>query len=124
MTKQELLYEANRFRQAIEKAKAAGEFIPQKYKQERMNNFPHDCCDDTADLFTYYLYHKFRIDSIRVDSEYYDSYREYTCGHSWQKTGGWIIDLTGDHLRIILPFRLKHHQSMSGRWMTFTDILI
>ena len=96
MTKQELLHEANRFRQAIEGAKAAGEFISQRFRQERMNNFPHDCCDDTADLFTHYLYHVFGIDSIRVDSEYYDSYRGYTCWHSWQETNGWIVDLTGD----------------------------
>lgn len=96
MTKQELLHEANRFRQAIERAKEAGEFIPQRFKHERMNNFPHDCCDDTADLFTHYLYHIFGIDSIRLDGEYYDSYRGYTCGHSWQETSGWIVDLTGD----------------------------
>lgn len=96
MTKQELLHEAKCFRQAIERAKVAGEFILQGFKQERMNNFPHDCCDDTADLFTHYLYHEFGIDSIRVDAEYYDSYRGYTCGHSWQETKGWIVDLTGD----------------------------
>ena len=67
MTREELKFEATRFRRAIEKAKADGEFVPKKPLQsERMNNFPHDCCDDTADLFTHYLYHEFRIDSIRI----------------------------------------------------------
>ena len=60
-----------------------------------MNNFPHDCCDDTADLFTHYLYHQFGVDSIRIDGEYYDKIYGH-CGHSWQETEGWIIDLTGD----------------------------
>ena len=97
MTKEQLLFEATRFRRAIEKAKAAGEFVPKKpFQPERMNNFPHDCCDDTADLFTHYLYHEFGIDSIRVDGEYYDNRLKCTCGHSWQETDGWIVDLTGD----------------------------
>ena len=99
MTEQELLYEAKRFRQAIDKAKAAGKFISQRLRQERMNNFPYDCCDDTADLFTHYLYHEFGIDSIRVDGEYYDSYRRYICGHSWQQIKDWIVDLTGDQFK-------------------------
>lgn len=64
MTKLELLHRANSFRQAIEKAKAAGEFISQRFKHGRMNNFPYDCCDDTADLFTHYLYHEFGNGSI------------------------------------------------------------
>ena len=97
MTKEQLLFEATRFRRAIEKAGAAGEFVPKKpFQPERMNNFPHDCCDDTADLFTHYLYHEFGIDSIRVDGEYYDNRLKCTCGHSWQETDGWIVDLTGD----------------------------
>ena len=96
MTRDELLLEATRFRRAIEKAKVVGEFVPQRFKPERMNKFPHDCCDDTADLFTHYLYHEFGIDSIRVDGQYYDGTLKYTCGHSWQETDGWLVDLTGD----------------------------
>jgi hypothetical protein len=107
MTKQGLLYEANRFRQAIEKAKAAGEFIPQIFKQERMNIFPYDCCDDTADLFTHYLYHEFGIDSIRVDGEYYDNNIGYVFGHSWQETEGWVVDLTGDQFNDNPYVRIK-----------------
>lgn len=95
MTKAQLEKEANRFRQAIEDAKAAGEFKPDRYKSERMNNFPHDCCDDAADLFTHYLFQKYKIDSIRIDGEYYDEKIGH-CAHSWQVTDGWLIDLTGD----------------------------
>ena len=96
MTREELLFEATRFRRAIEKAKAAGEFIPQRFKSERMNNFPYDCCDDTADLFTHYLYHEFGIDSIRINASYYDKRLKHDCYHDWQETDGWLIDLTGD----------------------------
>lgn len=73
MTREELQFEAFRFRKAIEKSNDAKEFVPQRFKFERMNNFPHYCCDDTADLFTHYLYQNFGIDSIGVDGEYYDS---------------------------------------------------
>ena len=101
MSREELLYEATRFRKAIERAKDAGEFVPKQFKRERMNGFPHDCCDDTADLFTHYLYQKFKIDSIRIDGRYYDNRLKCTCGHSWQETEGWLIDLTGDQFQII-----------------------
>lgn len=97
MTREELLHEVTRFRRAIEKAKDADEFVSQnRYKSVRMNNFPFDCCDDAADLFTHYLYHEFGIDSIRVYGEYYDNRLKCICGHSWQETDGWLIDLTGD----------------------------
>ncbi len=96
MTKEELLYEATRFRRAIEKAKDAGEFDSQQFKAERMKNFPYDCCDDTADLFTHYLYHEFEIDSIRINASYYDKQLKRDCYHDWQVTEGWLIDLTGD----------------------------
>ena len=96
MTRKELLHEATRFRRAIEKAKEAGEFDPHSFKFERMNNFPHDCCDDTADLFTHYLYHEFGIDSIRINASYYDNRLKRDCYHDWQVTEGWHVDLTGD----------------------------
>jgi len=95
MTEEHLKSEASKFRKAIEKARDAGEFKPSSYRPERMNSFPHDCCEDTADLFTHYLFHKFNIDSIRVDGEYYDKVYGH-CYHSWQETEGWIVDLTGD----------------------------
>lgn len=65
---EELYMEATRFRKAIEKARDWSEF----HKNDRMRKFPHDCCDDTADLFTNYIYHTCGIDSLRVDRKYYD----------------------------------------------------
>lgn len=41
MTREEQLFEATRFRRAIEKAKSAGEFDTHSFKFGRMNNFPH-----------------------------------------------------------------------------------
>ena len=96
MTKSELSREANRFRAAIERARDAGEFVPVKYKVERMNSFPYDCCDDVADLFTHYLYHEFGIDSIRIHAAYYDEELQQDCYHDWQKVKSWHVDLTGD----------------------------
>ena len=96
MKREDLLHEAVCFRKAIEKAKAAGEFISQGFTQDRMNHFPYDCCDDTADLFVHYLFNKYGMNSIRVDSTYYDNELKCQCGHSWQVTDGWIIDMTGD----------------------------
>lgn len=66
MTREKVLFEATRFHRAIEKAMAVRKFVPKRpFQPERMNNFPYDCCDDTADLFTHYLYHEFGIDSYR-----------------------------------------------------------
>lgn len=97
MTKKKLTELSTQFREAIEKARDSGEFAPSKpYMSERMNSFPHDCCDDTADLLTHYLYHEYGIDSIRVDGSYYDERLQCEGGHSWQITEGWVIDLTGD----------------------------
>lgn len=95
MDDKELYQIASRFRTAIELARDAGEFTPKRFARERMNQFPFDCCDDTADLFTHYLYHNYGIDSIRIDGEYIDE-ANGLCGHSWQETEGWIVDLTGD----------------------------
>lgn len=96
MKRIDLLREAKRFRNAIEMARDAGDLTPMNMGSERMNRFPDDCCDDTADLFTHYLYHKFGIESIRVDGHYYNYRLRCSRGHSWQKTEGWLIDLTGD----------------------------
>lgn len=96
MTKSELSREANRFRAAIEKTRDAGEFVPSRFKSERMNSFPYDCCDDAADLFTHYLYHEFGIDSIRIHATYYDEKLQRDCYHDWQKVNRWHVDLTGD----------------------------
>jgi hypothetical protein len=120
MTKQQLLNEARRFRKAIETAKEAGMFLPKNHiRQERMNNFPLDCCDDTADLFTHYLYHEFSIYSIRVDAKYYDNRLRCTCGHSWQETEGFIIDMTGDQFNNDPSLPIKANPVYVGKMDSF-----
>ena len=119
MTKQKLLFEAIRFRIAIENAKEAREFVSKRFKTERMNNFPYDCCDDTADLFTHYLYQEFNIDSIRVDGEYYDKCLKGTCYHSWQVTDKWLIDLTGDQFENDPTISLKADPVYVGKMDNF-----
>ena len=96
MDKTNLIKEAKRFRAAIEKARDAGAFEPKDFNRERMSEFPYECCDDTADLFTHYLFHEFGTDSIRIDGHFYSSRLECRRGHSWQITDGWLVDLTGD----------------------------
>ncbi len=118
MTKSQLEKEAYKFRQAIEEAKAAGEFKSVKYRTDRMNNFPHDCCDDTADLFTHYLFQKYKIDSIRIDGEYHD--RKYgLCAHSWQETNGLLIDLTGDQFETDPSIPIKANAVYVGEMDAF-----
>lgn len=107
MRLEQLQQEAISFRQAIIKARDLGEFIPESNKTERMNRFPYDCCDDTADLFAHYLYSKYRIDSIRVDGTYFNDRLGCTCGHSWQKVGKWIVDLTGDQFKDDSSIQIK-----------------
>lgn len=118
MTKSQLEKEAYRFRQAIEDAKEAGEFKSNKYRFERMNRFPHDCCDDAADLFTHYLFIKYNVDSIRVDGEYYDK-KHGRCAHSWQVTDGLLIDLTGDQFEADASIPIKANAVYVGAMDAF-----
>lgn len=97
MTIQKIKEYAIQFRSAIEEARDAREFKPERpYQRESMDNFPYDCCDDTADLFIHYLYHTFGTDSLKVTGSYYSKRLKCTCYHTWQVFEGWVIDLTGD----------------------------
>ena len=89
MTKACLLSIATQFRQAIVAAKEDKAFA----FNDRMSGFPGGCCDDAADLFAHYLYHKYRIVSIRIDGAHHDGNPENNCGHSWQEIEGLIVDL-------------------------------
>ena len=107
MTRSALESIAESFRTAIEMARDNGEFTPKPFRQERMNQFPTDCCDDTADLFTHYLFQVYGVDSIRVDATYYDDNVGFTCGHSWQIVEGWVVDLTGDQFENDTAIKIK-----------------
>ena len=119
MNKNELTIHAIRFRRAIEKAKAQGKFVPQGRKVEIMNQFPYDCCDDTADLFIHYLYDQFGIDSIKIIGVYHDDKMNCDCCHAWQITCGWHIDLTGDQFDKDSSILIKTHPIYVGRMDDF-----
>ena len=99
--------EAIRFRKAILTVKEAGGFPADGFHFERMNSFPIGCCDDTADLFSHYLFEKYGIESIRVDGTCFDKYRRCSFNHSWQVVNGWIVDLTGDQFDFDPALRIK-----------------
>lgn len=91
MTKAHLENIATQFRQAIITAKENRAFA----NNDRMSQFPRGCCDDTADLFAHYLYHKYKIVSVRIDGSHHDGTPENNCSHSWQEVDGLVVDLTG-----------------------------
>ena len=86
---------AGQFYQSIITAKKNGEF---DYR-DRMSRFPNGCCDDTVDLFSHHLYHKYGIISTRVDGVYHNENQENSYWHSWQEIGGIVIDLTGSQFK-------------------------
>lgn len=74
MTEAQLTNLATRFRQAIVTAKKKRAFL----RNDRMSEFPRGCCDDTADLFSHYLYHEYGTVSIRIDGSYHVSVKPET----------------------------------------------
>lgn len=85
---------AKEFRNAIEDAKANGEFE----KDTRFRQFPSGCCDDTCDLLAQYLL-EHGIKTHQVVGGYRDGIAENNTGHAWLIKGRIIIDITGDQFR-------------------------
>lgn len=93
--RKELEVVAEHFRRAIDEAKAEGQFDwkYESYHKDRMRKFPHGCCDDTCDLFCYYLANQYNIVLQQISGDY----RKEGTRHNWlETTDGLIIDLTGD----------------------------
>lgn len=108
MNQDELLLKAAHFQAAIEAARDAGEFIPQKsYLREPMDNFPSDCCDDAVDLFAHFLYHTFGIESLKVTGSYYSKRFKCTCYHTWQVFEDCVVDLTDDQFENDTDIEIK-----------------
>lgn len=98
MKQQEILDLALRFRQAIKDVKSDRGFYDAK---DRMNYFPRGCCDDSADLFGYYLLKECHIPSKQGNGycSKADAYHAFTI-----LSDGTIIDLTADQF----PFFSDH----------------
>lgn len=93
--RKELDVVAEYFRRAIDEAKAEGQFDweYEPYHKDRMRKFPHDCCDDTCDLFWHYLFTEYNIVLQQISGDY----KKEGTRHNWlETTDGLIIDLTGD----------------------------
>lgn len=89
MGENELYQIAFHFREAIVAAKRNREFDC----RDRMHRFPDGCCDDTCDLFGFYLWENYRIHTNQRNG-YYEA--EMT-NHVWLSTDNRIIiDTTGD----------------------------
>lgn len=81
------------FRSAILKAKLNREFNI----SDRMHNFPGGCCDDSCDLFAYYLYNAYNIHTKQGNGVYRDNNPNNTTNHAWLiMNDGTIIDITAD----------------------------
>ena len=88
----DIVKESYRFRRAIEDAKNAGAFD----LKDRMHLFPRGCCDDTCDLFGYYLEEK-GIHTMQLIKVYKPYEPEVRCNHAVLLLDDKvIIDLTGD----------------------------
>lgn len=93
MNTSELYKVATKFRNAIIDAKRHNEF---KFS-DRMSNFPGGCCDDTCDLFAYYLIRKYNIETVQGNGAYYDDFdSRNNTNHSWLMFNNFILDLTAD----------------------------
>ena len=88
---------ALKFRQAIEKAKFAGEFTNDRI----LFKFPTACCGDASCLLGQYLL-DYGISSKYVCGMYYDN---TGCqSHAWIEVGDIIVDITGDQFKLQSKF--------------------
>lgn len=79
----EIISDAHKFRHAIEKARSDVRFT------DRMKYFPRGCCDDSSELFAFYLKNK-GIQAIEVTGEIERQ------KHVWLELGGLVVDMTAD----------------------------
>ena len=86
------------FRSAIIAAKMNREFSI----RDRMNCFPRGCCDDSCDLFSYYLENTYGIYTRQANGVYRDSNPYNTTNHAWLvDEKGIIIDITADQFDFV-----------------------
>ena len=93
LTEEEIYELAMKFRLAILKVRNNRGFEI----RDRMSNFPRGCCDDASDLFAYYLYENYKINTKQEKGRYSDEEPENTTNHVWLVTDeDIIIDITAD----------------------------
>lgn len=93
LTEEEIYELAMKFRLAILKVRNNRGFD----MRDRMSNFPGGCCDDASDLFAYYLYENYKINTKQEKGRYSDEEPENTTNHVWLVTDeDIIIDITAD----------------------------
>ncbi len=93
MTCQDIYNIAVNFRSAILQAKYDREFDV----KDRMHRFPRGCCDDSCDIFAYYLATEYHFHTLQGKGTYYDDNPYNTTNHAWLITDNKIIiDLTAD----------------------------
>lgn len=83
---------AVRFREAIERAKEAGEFD----SDFTFLRFPCACCGDASDLLAQYLLENGIESTYVCGNRYFDDPEEGTQSHAWLLVGRFIVDITGD----------------------------
>ncbi|MBR3750163.1 MAG: hypothetical protein IKK58_00155 [Clostridia bacterium] len=104
---------ATKFREAIVKAKSAGEFDDVVFK-----NFPSGCCGDTSDLLARYLLNN----GIKTK---YASGAYHNISHAWLITNnGIIVDITGDQFHDELEFMNYSHCVYVGILDKFHNLFI
>ena len=93
----DLIKEGHDFRDAIIEVRYDRGFFSMR---DRMYNFPGGCCDDTCDLFGYYLRERYGIDSQQLVKIYAPNDPEERRNHAvLLLEDNTIIDLTGDQIR-------------------------
>ena len=101
MSNKELYQIAVDFRNAIMEAKYNRVFSG----RDRMHKFPNGCCDDTCDLFAYFLHTKYQINAVQWSGTYYDDENpDNITNHNWLRVDDTIIDLTADQFEFFSDF--------------------
>ena len=90
------------FRNAIEKVSRNNGFKHKNVRNDRMNEFPYGCCDDTCDLLAYHLQRIFGLNTIQRSYKLsgFSDEGEYFYNHNVLVINeiNFIIDLTSDQL--------------------------
>ena len=119
MKKDELKQLALKFREAIQITVREREYF---CKNDRLQYFPCGGCDDSAEMFAYYLLEKFGIHAVQVNGVLTDE-NGYRQNHQWVRMPSkLIVDLTVDQFEYFLKKSVKVYVGDEGDFYTeFTE---